>query len=93
MTLCCNIKGLYSKCCKAFSITVLDFDVKSVRLEFLSTLCLQNKKYSKLWEVMKTIFSHGQASIEREFSINKQLEVENLKDLSYILQRLAYDYV
>lgn len=39
------------------------------------------------------ILSHGQASVERGFSINKALEVENLKEQSYIGQRLIYENV
>ncbi|GBO13838.1 hypothetical protein AVEN_181902-1 [Araneus ventricosus] len=39
------------------------------------------------------ILSHGQASVERGFSVNRAIEVENLKDESYISQRLVYDYI
>lgn len=39
------------------------------------------------------MLSHGQATVERGFSINKQIETENLKETSYISQRLVNDYL
>ncbi|GBO41602.1 hypothetical protein AVEN_119336-1 [Araneus ventricosus] len=44
------------------------------------------KDYNKIWPVMKIIFtlSHGQASIERGFSTNKKIEVENMAQESYV---------
>ena len=37
--------------------------------------------------------SHGQATVERGFSINRQVEVENLADESYIALRFIIDTV
>ena len=37
------------------------------------------------------MLSHGQATVERGFSVN--VEVENLKDQSVVVQRLICDYV
>ncbi|GBO06184.1 hypothetical protein AVEN_33753-1 [Araneus ventricosus] len=44
------------------------------------------KDYNKIWPVMKIIFalSRGQASIERGFSTNKKIEVENMAQESYV---------
>lgn len=42
---------------------------------------------------MILILSHGQASVERGFSVNKALEVENLKEASYISQRVIHEYI
>lgn len=39
------------------------------------------------------VLSHGQASVERGFSINKELIVENQKELSLVAQRLIVDHV
>ncbi|KAH9360760.1 hypothetical protein HPB48_018215 [Haemaphysalis longicornis] len=39
------------------------------------------------------LLSHGQASVERGFSINKQVAVENLAELSYISQRVICEAV
>lgn len=37
--------------------------------------------------------SHGNANIERGFSINKEILIENLKEESLIAQRVVYDAV
>lgn len=52
-------------------------------------------KYNKLLDVVKMclVLSHGQASVERGFSVNKEIEVENLKAESLVAQRLICDYV
>ena len=39
------------------------------------------------------ILSHGQASVERGFSINKEMMVENLKEHSLIAQQIIHDHV
>jgi hypothetical protein len=39
------------------------------------------------------ILSHGQASVERGFSINKEIEVENLLEESLVAQRIIYDHI
>ena len=38
-------------------------------------------------------FSHGQSQIERGFSINSELLVENLKEKSICAQRLVSDFI
>ena len=44
------------------------------------------------WEVFKLIFvlSHGKASVERGFSVNKELLTENIKEIS---QRVVYNHI
>ena len=39
------------------------------------------------------VLSHGPSVAERGFSINKEVEVENLKKVSLISQWLVYDHV
>lgn len=39
------------------------------------------------------VLSHGQNVVERSFSINKEVEVENLKKVSLISQWLVHDHV
>lgn len=39
------------------------------------------------------MLSHGQASVERGFSVNKEIEVENLPEHSLVAQRTICDYV
>lgn len=73
------------------------FDPEKSRLDtFLHKFTAQNlNAYDKIWHVMKIIMtlSHGQASIERGFSVNKNLEKENLIEESYIAQRLIADAI
>ena len=38
-------------------------------------------------------FSHGQSPIEREFSINKQLLVENLQEESLVSQQIVHSHI
>ena len=50
-------------------------------------------KFANLWKVSKIIFtlSHGQANIERGFSVNKELLIENMKQKSLVSQRIVCD--
>ena len=52
-------------------------------------------QYRELFGVFKLllILSHGQASVERGFSVNKEIECENLKAESLVAQRIICDYV
>ena len=52
-------------------------------------------QYAKLEPVLRMllVLSHGQATVERGFSVNKELEVENLQERSLVAQRLVCDYV
>lgn len=54
-----------------------------------------NASYSDIWPVCRRLLllSHDQASVERGFSINKELEVENLRHVSLISQRLIVDHI
>ena len=65
------------------------------RLDELLISHMRETKYSLLLKVIRLILvlSHGQASVERGFSINKQVEVENLKEQSLVAQRLLCDHV
>ena len=51
--------------------------------------------YCKLWNVIRQLLllSHGQAQVERGFSINRQLEIENLKHMSYVAHRTVCDHL
>ena len=51
--------------------------------------------YRVLWKVlsMLLLLSHGQASVQRGFSVNKQVEVENLQEQSFVVQRLVCNYI
>ena len=66
-----------------------DYDPNNDRLDSFLYLHMGPKRsYQSLWKVVADllILSHGQASAERGYSINKQLEVENLQERSFISQ-------
>ena len=48
-----------------------------------------------MWCVFKLLLclSHGQASVERGFSVNSNLLVENMHEDSLIAQRIVHDHV
>ena len=73
-----------------------NFDYTKDRLgKFLGKFLIGAVKYCILWEVCKFVFilSHGQASIERGFNVNKDTLAENLEQLSLVSQRLVYDNI
>ena len=73
-----------------------NFDYTLTRVdEFFSKYLEGNKRYQKMWKVCKFVFvlSHGQATIERGFNINKDVLVDNMHELSLISQRLVYDQI
>ena len=53
------------------------------------------KEYEDIWSICIIVFisSRGQSNIERGFSVNKEILVENLSTSSLIAQRLVYDYL
>lgn len=57
--------------------------------------CMAGESYKGLFEVVKLmlVLSHGQSTVERGFSINKEMEVENLKEHTIIAERLVCDHV
>ncbi|KAK5874614.1 hypothetical protein PBY51_019545 [Eleginops maclovinus] len=72
------------------------FTPQSDRLdEFYHGLLANKAEFRHLWEVVQLalILSHGQASVERGFSVNKEVMVENLKEHSLIAQRVIHDHV
>ncbi|KAL2098320.1 hypothetical protein ACEWY4_007527 [Coilia grayii] len=73
-----------------------DFDRKMGRVDTLLFEAVGRKAaFSRIWNVIKLVLvlSHGQASVERGFSINKEVIVENQKELSLVAQRIIVDHV
>ncbi|XP_060782876.1 uncharacterized protein LOC132890101 isoform X1 [Neoarius graeffei] len=73
-----------------------DFNPATGRVDtLLYTTMAGDKNYDKLWSVVAPLLllSHGNASAERGFSINRQIEVENMKEGSYSAQRLVCDHL
>ena len=72
----------------------LNFDLTKGRLDTFLRFYLSGKKeYEDLWSIciIIFIFSHGQSNIERGFSVNKEILVENMSKSSLIAQRIVYD--
>lgn len=57
--------------------------------------CVLSQSYQELWEFCKKLLllSHGQATVERGFSVNKEVETCNMQEDTMIAQRLVCDYV
>lgn len=55
----------------------------------------KSKEYDELRALLRMIFilSHGNASLERGFSVNKECLLENLSETSLVAQRQIYDAV
>ena len=53
------------------------------------------KSYEKLWAVLKSLLtlSHGQATVERGFSTNKQVSIDNLQERSFVAMRQIQDHI
>lgn len=73
----------------------METKVRRLLDKFYHSLIGGDKQYEDVWNVMKICFiiSHGNASVEGGFSINKSLLVENLTQESLIAQRTIYDYL
>ena len=73
----------------------LSFDEKKSGLDsFFVDLIHGNARYRKCWTVFKIVFtlSHGQAAVEKGFSVNEELLFENLQQTSLISYSLICDY-
>jgi hypothetical protein len=73
-----------------------DYTEAEARLDsFLFLYMGSNPAYSNVWNMVKTILilSHGQASVERGFSVNKQILIENMKEHSFVGQRLVHEFI
>ena len=69
----------------------LDYCMKNNPLGKFLGLYISRKKFDKLWNICKLtfIFSHGQAVVERGFSVNKEILVEKLQQKPLISQRMV----
>lgn len=72
------------------------FDVYKDRLDSLYVkLIRDDPDFSNLWIVCRKVFVlfHGQAAVERGFSVNNDILVENLREDSIIAQRQIYNAI
>ena len=72
------------------------FDKKEHRVDtlFYNALCSKNE-YMDLWKVVRILLvvSHGQASVERGFSINKYASTANQSEESLVARRVVRDHI
>ena len=68
----------------------MNFDQVKSRVDVLMHILIAGKDmYSKLWNVVRMllVLSHGQAAVERGFSINKLAEEVHLQDETFVAKR------
>ena len=55
----------------------------------------QDSKFKELWNIVRKLLllSHGQASVERVFSINKEVSGDNISEHNIIARRLVKDHL
>lgn len=97
-SVCDDVLREYRAFCEFALVTpgFRDFNPTSDRVDTLFHETMgSTTEYKRLWEVVKVllVMSHGQASVERGFSINKEVEVENLKQQSLVGQRVIIDHI
>ena len=65
------------------------------RLDMLLKKHIDTVKLSDLWCVVRSLLllTHGQASIERGFSVNKQMQTDNLCERTFVAQRMVHDHI
>jgi len=52
-------------------------------------------EWTDLWDLTRRLLllSHGQASVEREFSVNKEISVEDMAEQTLVSQRVVKDHL
>ena len=72
------------------------FDHRSMSVDkFFHEICSNNSTYSHLWPMIRTmlVLSHGQASVERGFSCNKEILETNMQQESLVAKRIVKDFI
>ena len=73
-----------------------NFDWNNDRLDvFYFNRITSRQEFQQLWKVLKLVFIlwHGNARVESGFSVNRDMLVENLKEVSLVAQRQVYDAI
>lgn len=62
---------------------------------FFHAQLAKEQQFRDLWDVVRKVLmlSHGQVPVERGFSINKNIIVENMKERTLIAQRIIVDHL
>lgn len=73
----------------------INYPNSAIRLDHFYRDLLNNSDFLELWKIVKLvlILSHGNASVESGFSINKDMLVENLHESSLVSLRTVYDSI
>lgn len=63
--------------------------------ELLAEQMSEDSNFKRLWALLKCVLvlSHGQAGVERGFSVNSQIMDHNLKEKSIVAQRTIHDHI
>eukprot|EP00117_Sycon_ciliatum_P014440 scpid104501/ scgid14696/ len=72
------------------------FESGDTRIDaLLCDFMAQRKDFEQLWHLTKMVLllSHGQASVERGFSINKEASTDNMKEHTLVAQRAIKDHI
>ena len=72
------------------------FDPSKSRVDvLLFDYMASDTSYNKLWIIVKQLLllSHGQATVERGFSVNRHIEVENITDETVSSRRMICDHM
>ena len=82
------------------SVPIIGSDIFSSSIEMFIELMIfsthmTGDNCAALFDIVKIllVLSHGQASVERGFSVNKEIEVENLQEHSLVAQRIICDHL
>lgn len=70
------------------------FDSKTQRVdEFYFSILSREKKFAELWTVIQIVLvlSHGQAPVERSFSVNRDIMTVNMKRETLCATKLIHD--
>ena len=74
----------------------VDLTENENRTDVLLCECMaRNSCYSNLWSIVRILLllSHGQATVERGFSVNKEVESQNLAEETFTAQHLVCDHI
>ena len=95
MTLQLEYYNFVTKIVKANKSDFVKLNNSSDRVYLFFGKYITTSKYEQMWCVFKLLLclTHGQASVERGFSVNSNLLVENMQEDRFIAQRIVDDHV
>ena len=73
----------------------LSVNMNTDRLDEFYWNYMKDAKHKKVWKILRIIFTllHGQAAVERGFSVNSKLLVENLQEKTLVASDFVYSSV